>query len=101
VTRDDLLAAVRDADLETLPGWIGALAEALALAMARLMVRQGTLTQCAETALSPGAVAARLDLPPSKVYHLLRSGSLRGAKVGKYWRVPPAELTTYLKQRAR
>ena len=98
---EDLARLVSEADPSELLGLVGALAQAQALALARLTTGQAAQEQGAETALSPRTVASRLDLPPSKVYHLLRSGQLRGAKLGKYWRVPPDELTAYLKQRTR
>ena len=97
----DLIRAVTEAEPAELPALVGMLAQAQALAFARLATCQSGPDQRAETALSPEAIAGRLDLAPSKVYHLLRTGHLRGAKLGKYWRVTPADLTAYLRQRTR
>lgn len=49
-------------------------------------------------ALSPEQVAAALGVPRTKIYQLLASGAIRSVKIGKYRRVPTAEVTAYLER---
>ena len=45
--------------------------------------------------LSVEDVAKHLKLKPRSVHELLRLGSVRGVKIGKHWRVRPADLAEY------
>lgn len=46
--------------------------------------------------LAPGQAAAALGVSESTALRMLRTGRLRGIKVGKLWRVRPADLADYL-----
>ena len=45
--------------------------------------------------LSIQEVASQLNIPPSKVYDLVRQGKLQGVRLGKYVRVKPSALEQY------
>lgn len=49
--------------------------------------------------LTPEEVAARLQISRLTVMAYLRSGTLKGIKVGRLWRVDEAELRTFLSAR--
>mgnify|MGYP001557849527 FL=1 len=45
-------------------------------------------------------VARRLGVSPRTVYHYLRDGKLKGTKLaGKTWRINPADLREFVKQK--
>src|SRR5262245_23173862 len=46
--------------------------------------------------LTPEQVASRLQVADQTVYNLLRRGQLRGFRIGRLWRVKPADLETFL-----
>jgi len=46
--------------------------------------------------LTPEQVAEKLQVAPGTVRYWLRSGQLPGIKVGKFWRVRPVDLETFL-----
>ena len=51
--------------------------------------------------LSVGDVCEILFIGRNRAYELLNSGSLRGFRVGRTWRVPKKNLETYIIQRCR
>lgn len=51
--------------------------------------------------LTPEEVADELRLHKRTVYNLLRSGELKGAKVGRVWRINRADLEAYLDPNGR
>jgi excisionase family DNA binding protein len=56
----------------------------------------GGKLKMAEELLTPEQVAQRLKVTDRTVYSLLRSGRLRGARVGRLWRIRPTDLETFL-----
>jgi excisionase family DNA binding protein len=48
-----------------------------------------------EAALTVAEVARRLGVHRNSVALMLRSGRLQGFRVGRYWRVQPAELRAF------
>lgn len=51
--------------------------------------------------LSVGDVCEILFIGRNRAYELLNSGSLRGFRVGRTWRIPKKSLETYIIQRCR
>lgn len=49
-----------------------------------------------EPLLTPEQVAEHLQLPVKSVQSMLRVGEIRGIKVGRLWRVDPADLASYI-----
>lgn len=41
---------------------------------------------------TPEEVAAKLKIGETKVYTYLRSGQIKGLKLGRHWRIPASEL---------
>lgn len=50
--------------------------------------------------LTPAQIAEALQLTESTITRWLRNGRLRGFKVGKDWRVSPADLEAFLEKQA-
>ena len=50
--------------------------------------------------LTPAQIAEALQLNESTITRWLRKGRLRGFKVGKDWRVSPADLDAFLEEQA-
>ena len=50
--------------------------------------------------LTPGQVAERLQLQERTVTRWLRTGYLRGFKLGKEWRVSPEDLRAFIERHA-
>jgi excisionase family DNA binding protein len=46
--------------------------------------------------LTPAQVAARLQVSLDTVLRQLRTGALPGGRIGRQWRIRPADLETYL-----
>jgi excisionase family DNA binding protein len=46
--------------------------------------------------LTPEQIARMLSVTERKIQDMLRSGVLKGVKIGKEWRVSPADLEEYL-----
>jgi excisionase family DNA binding protein len=46
-------------------------------------------------------VAAILQLSPKTIKDWLRAGKLRGCKIGRLWRVKPAELEAFIQASSR
>ena len=106
MTRDDLLAAIRDARPESLPTWVGACAEAQAFALARLVQKQAGID--AGTPVTPGAngnlsaseAAKRLGVSRDFLYKGARAGRLPFAKrIGSRILFDPAGLERWDRQR--
>ena len=53
-----------------------------------------------ETLLTPSEIAARLQLQERTVTRWLRTGYLRGFKLGKEWRVSPEDLRAFIERHA-
>ncbi len=53
-----------------------------------------------DTLLTPGQVAERLQLQERTVTRWLRTGYLRGFKLGKEWRVSSADLRSFMEKHA-
>jgi excisionase family DNA binding protein len=53
--------------------------------------------QAKDNLLTPEDVAARLHISRLTVGNWLRSGKLKGVKVGRLWRVRESDLETFLK----
>lgn len=51
--------------------------------------------------LSVGDVCEILFIGRNRTYELLNSGSLRGFRVGRTWRIPKKSLETYILQKCR
>ena len=51
--------------------------------------------------LSVGDICEILFIGRNRAYELLNSGSLRGFRVGRTWRIPKNSLETYIIQRCR
>jgi len=49
--------------------------------------------------LRPGEVAERLQVSERAIYEWLRAGELPGVKLGRLWRVRPADLEEYLRSK--
>lgn len=49
--------------------------------------------------LTPAQIAERLQVNEITVHRWLRSGDLRGIKIGRIWRVKEGDLTAFLEQR--
>jgi excisionase family DNA binding protein len=49
-----------------------------------------------ENLLTPEEAAERIAVSPRTLRDWLRSGELRGVKVGKLWRVRPADLEAFI-----
>ncbi len=50
-----------------------------------------------ETLYTPLEVAQKLKVTKDVIYKWLRSGTLKGVKVGRYWRVKSSDLDEFLK----
>ena len=50
--------------------------------------------------LTPAQIADALQLTESTITRWLRNGRLRGFKVGRDWRVSPADLDAFLEEQA-
>lgn len=103
---DDLAALVRQAADEDLPGLIGGLEAAKAVALARLTACASKLAEGSPApadgqplCIGVERVAELLELPASAVYELLRTKRLPGYKEGKYWQVPVAALEAHVRRR--
>ncbi len=53
-----------------------------------------------EKLLTPVQVAGRLQIHERTVTRWLRDGYLRGFKLGKEWRIAPADLSAFLERHA-
>ncbi len=53
-----------------------------------------------ENLLTPEEAAERMAVSPKTLRDWLRSGELRGVKVGKLWRVRPADLEAFIHEPA-
>jgi excisionase family DNA binding protein len=51
-----------------------------------------------EPLLTPEQIAKRLQVKERTVYSWLRSGQLRGVKLGRLWRVRPADFEAFLER---
>ena len=51
--------------------------------------------------LTSEQVAERLNIKERRVQDLLRNGQLIGLKIGKEWRIDPADLERFIQQRKR
>lgn len=51
--------------------------------------------------LSVGDICEILFIGRNRAYELLNSGSLRGFRVGRTWKIPKKSLETYIVQRCR
>jgi len=51
--------------------------------------------------LTPEQVAKRLQVQERTILDWLRSGQLRGLKLGRLWRIEPADLQAFLSAAAR
>lgn len=49
-----------------------------------------------ERLLTPEQVAEHLQVPVKSVQEMLRTHEIRGIKVGRRWRVDPADLDRYI-----
>lgn len=49
-------------------------------------------------ALSPEAAAQAIDVTRTKIFALLASGAIRSVKIGKYRRIPVAEIEAFLRR---
>ncbi len=82
MTRDDLLATIRDAAEEDLAGWIGACAEAQALAQVRIQAGETRATDGSEVPtegngnLSASEAARRLGVSKDVLYKRARDRRL-------------------------
>ena len=76
-----------------LPVVLGELERIKAVIWAEFMTAEKEHAQ--EALLDMSKVAARLNIPLSRAYELVRQGKLRGVRVGKYVRVLPAVLKEY------
>jgi excisionase family DNA binding protein len=74
-----------------LPMLLGELERLKAVVWSEMM---NTNAHVDQTFLSVPEVAARLNIPASRAYELVRQGKLPGARVGKYVRVAPALLAS-------
>lgn len=54
-----------------------------------------------ERMLTPEQVAEKLQITAGTVYVWLRSGRIRGVKLGRLWRIRPADLSAFLDHQAR
>jgi acetyl-CoA synthetase len=50
---------------------------------------------------TPEEVAEILAVKESTVRHWMRSGTMPGIKIGKFWRIPEEALKKYLENKAR
>jgi excisionase family DNA binding protein len=91
---------VKATETESLPALIGRLAEAQAIAQVRLVQPVGG-NGCGEdrNLLDVEAVAARLSIPVTKVYDLVKAKHLPAVRIGKYLRIRQEDLDDYLAQR--
>jgi len=76
-----------------LPAVLGELERMKAVIWAEFMSTERV--QPNETLLDMSDVAARLNIPLSRAYELVRQGKLKGVRVGKYVRVLPTVLKEY------
>lgn len=92
---------IQTAPVETLPLMIGELSRLQAMAYARLANCVPKIAPPdSENLLSVPQVAARLNLPRSRVYELARKrDGLPTIKIGKYLRFSPLALQNWLMQR--
>ena len=51
--------------------------------------------------LTPEQVAKILNIKERRVQELLRNGNLIGMKIGKDWRIDPADLDAYIERNKR
>jgi excisionase family DNA binding protein len=49
--------------------------------------------------LTPGEVAQQLQVGERTIYEWLRAGELPGLKLGRLWRIRPADLEAYLRSK--
>lgn len=49
-----------------------------------------------EALLTPEQIATRLQVSDQTVYNLLRSGHLRGTRIGRLWRIRSGDLESFL-----
>ncbi|MBO8183419.1 MAG: helix-turn-helix domain-containing protein [Archaeoglobus sp.] len=54
-----------------------------------------------ERLLTPDEVAERLAMSSKTVKDWLRSGKLKGVKLGKFWRVRPEDLDEFIRENIR
>ena len=76
-----------------LPVVLGELERIKAVIWAEFMTAEKEHTH--EALLDMSRVAARLNIPLSRAYELVRQGKLKGVRVGKYVRVVPTVLKEY------
>ena len=53
-----------------------------------------------EKLLTPGQIAERLQIHERTITRWLRDGFLRGFKLGKEWRIAPADLNAFMESHA-
>lgn len=99
-----LIASMEEAIVQgkvvDVPGLLGGLERLKAILWSRMMTASYSATSPqppdAVTLLTMPQVAKRLAIPEGRAYELARQGKLPSVKVGKYVRVPLAELETWL-----
>ena len=88
---------IQNVPVQELPSIIGELGRLQAIAYARLVHQDKGLPKAHGNLLTLPQVAERLNLPPSRIYELARRhGGLPVIKIGKYLRVLPSELDTWI-----
>ena len=95
VAIEELQKNLKSLPADELPILLGELERLRALIWAEVMKPTETRDHKSESLLSMQEVAARLSIPVSKAYELVRQGRLQGVRVGKYVRVRPAVLEQY------
>lgn len=94
--------AIAQGKVVDVPGLLGALERLKAILWSRMLTASYSATSPqppdAATLLTMPQVAKRLAIPEGRAYELARQGVLPAVKVGKYVRVPLAELETWVGQ---
>jgi excisionase family DNA binding protein len=99
---EDLLRAVAEAEADELPGLVGVLAQAQAMALARLATREPEdRTPVEDRLLTMLQVAERLGIPEENARELGRRGALPTVQLGRKVRVRPPDLEHYIALRRR
>jgi excisionase family DNA binding protein len=101
---DDLNGMVSRASVDELPAVLGALAEAEARVRLRLAESRVPLAIAPVSGgedLSIEDAAKRFGAKVTTVYGLIRYGKIKAFKVGRYWRIPAAEIDRYRERQMR
>ena len=59
--------------------------------------RESVMARRPEVYLSPEDISWFIGLPLNRIYRLLRSGQLKGSRIGKHWRIAESDFKAFMK----